>query len=47
MGLKNAGGQFQRMMGKVFRDTPNVYPHIDAIIFGSTGTNMEEFAANP
>jgi len=34
-------------MGKVFRDTPNVYPYIDAVIIGSTGANEGKFAAHP
>jgi len=46
MGLKNARGQFQRMMEWGFQDTPNIDPHIDDVIIGSTGSNMEELVAN-
>jgi len=33
------------MMEWVFKDTPNVDPHIDGAIIGSTGASMEEFVA--
>jgi len=46
MGLRNAGGQFQRMMESVFKDTPNVDPHIDDVTIGSTGANLEELVPN-
>jgi len=34
MGIKNAGGQFERMMEWVFEDTPNVDPYVDDVIIG-------------
>jgi len=46
IGLMNAGGQFQRMMEFVFRDTPTVNPYIDDVIIGPTGANMEKLVAN-
>jgi len=46
MGLKNAGGQFQRMMEWVFKDTPNVTIYLNDVIIGSTGAHMEELVAN-
>ena len=46
MGLKNAGGQFQRMMEWVFKDHPNVAPYIDDILIGSSGVDLEEMVHN-
>jgi len=44
--LKNAEGQFQRMLEWVFKDKPSVDPYIDDFIFGSTGGNVEELLNN-
>jgi len=46
MGLKNAGGKFQRMMEWVLKYTPNIEPCIDDVIIESTGANMNESVAN-
>ncbi len=41
MGLNNGNAMFHTMEW-VLRDLENADPYVDAIIFGSTGENMEE-----